>query len=188
MTDFIRDHQPDASTRQRAKDAGIDLEHLRREDPMQYAMLNAKRAVMVPAVLMDQVGTHFYRLFPEHLVFNLPATADGQTALLVFPPLDKHEHEALGNALAGLTTEARYTQAFLYYRVVQDQRGERHELAFPFAPDAWPGIPGVMVGPFVSEGDADRWGDTHVMGQQGLVYDTVLYAGRWFVDVFVAEH
>lgn len=183
----LEDHHPEPQLRRRAEAAGIDLERLKAEDPTQYAMVNAKRAVTVPSALMGEVGVRFYRLFPEHQVFSLAPSPDGQSALLVFPPLDKHELESLGTVLSRMTMEAPYAQSFLFYRVVQDLRGEQHELAFPVAPDAWPGSTGVMVGPFVTQEDADRWGDLHVTGRQGMVFDSVSYAGSWFVDVFVAE-
>jgi hypothetical protein len=183
----LKDYHPEPQVRRRAEAAGIDLERLKAEDPTQYAMVNAKRAVTVPSSLMGEVGARFYRLFPEHQVFSLPPSAEGQTGLLVFPPLDRYELESLGTVLSKMTMEAPYAQSLLFYRVVQDRRGEHHELAFPFTSDAWPGIAGVMVGPFVTQEDADRWGDLHVTGRQGLVFDSVNYAGRWFVDVFVAE-
>lgn len=180
----IANHQASDAVKKRAAEAGIDLAALKRENPQQYAMLNAQRLVKVPLPIISNVGATILEDFPARQLFELPAPGN-EAVLMAFPPLDRGELEQLDNTLAQLAAREDFAEHYAYYRVVTDQQGERRELGVALAPDAWQGETGVMVGPFASEEEAMRWGQDKVTS--AAVMDAVLYGGNWFCDVFVAE-
>jgi len=183
----VQDHVPSEAVRRKAEAAGINLEALKRDDPTAYAMLNAARLLHTEPELMEAVGEAFFAAFPEHEVFNLPLeNAQAGVELLVFPPLGRDELARLDNLLSYLVSRPPWEAERVFYRVVNDLRGERRELARPLQPSLWGGGEG-LVGPFADEGEASAWGEANVDPRAGLVHDTLAYAGAWFCDVFRGE-
>lgn len=167
--------------RRQAEAAGINLDALKEAEPLTYAAINAAALVRTDARLLPHVGAVITQVSPHHQLFNVPLRLQQtDTELRIFPPLEKSELTALDNALGALVgTQASH----LFYRTVNDPAGERRELAWPVAPDTWRGE-GALVGPFITEADADAWGRAHADPRAGLVFDTLPYAGAWFCDVF----
>ncbi len=159
----------------------MDLDVLKEAEPLTYAAINAAALVRTDARLLPRVGAVVTQVSPHHQLFNVPLRLQQtDTELRIFPPLERPELAALDDALAALV--GAQTEG-LFYRTVNDPAGERRELAWPVAPDAWR-EEGALVGPFVTEVDADVWGQAHADPRVGLVFDTLPYAGAWFCDVF----
>lgn len=162
----------------------MDLEALRTTEPLTYAAISATSLLRTDARLLSQVGAIVGRLFPHHQLFNVPLSIpQTDTELRVFPPLTKVELGVLDDNLGELVTGAPDTP---FYRIVGDRTGERRELAWPLAPEAWSEGEG-LVGPFPDQGEASAWGEAHTDPRSGFVYDTMSYAGGWFCDVFRGE-
>ena len=70
----------------------------------------------------------------------------------------------------------------LFFRIIQDVRGERRELQRAIDPSEWQGIEG-LVGPFSEEHAAEEWGSKSSQST-GLESDVFQLRGTWFCDVF----
>lgn len=169
--------------RRQAEAAGLDLETLRSAEPLTYAAINAAPLIRTDARLLPHVSAAVARLGPYQL-FDVPLTVQQtDTELRIFPPLSKSALVALDSALGTL---AGAQVGHIFYRTVTDAAGERRELAWPLAPEAWQ-AGAALVGPFAAETDADAWGREHADPRSGFVFDTLPYAGTWFCDVFRGE-
>jgi hypothetical protein len=177
-------HRPSEAVRARALAQGLDLEALRRSEPLTYAAINAVALVRTTAGLAAQVQDVVAGLGAPAQLFSVPLRVQGtDTELRVFPPLTRGELERFDQALGTLAAEG---PGGLFYRTVADSAGERRELAYPVAPESWqPGA--ALVGPFADEAAAAAWGQAHTDPRTGLVYDVLPYAGAWFCDVFRGE-
>ena len=181
------DHEPRPEVTRRAKEAGIDLSALKRDDPITYAMMNAERLLEVHPSLEQRVSERVLAALPDHQIFALPRPADTGIAavtpvtLLVFPSPKEDELEQLETFLAIFVTEAPQKARYAYYRTVTDPRGEHREVSLPLPFDRWRGEVGVMVGPFRDESAAEMWGQANVAT---VVYDPIPYGGARFCDVF----
>ena len=179
------EYEPTLEVKRKAEAAGIDLDALKRSDPITYAMLNAQRTVRVSPQLKEAVGQALFTTFPEHQVFELPVEQNAYTvSLLLFPPLSQTEIESLDEVLAALAAQAPLAAQHAFYRVINDTAGEHREFASPVSPGEWQGQAGVMVGPFADEAAAKAWGDAHVSLPSGLVSDVLPYNSAWFCDLF----
>ena len=182
--ELVRAHRPTAEVRRRAVAAGTNLDALRETEPLTYAAANAAPLVRTDARLASQVSAVMVQLSPHHQLFTVPLTLQQtDTELRVFPPLQEHEWAAFDDALGALV--GGRTDG-LFYRTVNDAVGERRELAWPLAPDTW-AAGAALVGPFSTEAEANEWGRAHADPRQGLVFDTLPYAGAWLCDVFAGE-
>lgn len=179
----VQTHKPTPAARRRAEAAGLDLDDLKRRDPVTYAVLNAQRAVQVAPQLREAAGEALFDAFPRHQVFDAPQTQGGLGSLLLFPPLGQAELIRLDRTFAELASVTSSVGS-VFYRTVNDSGGERRELGLTVLPDAWQGQPDVMVGPFVTEAAARAWSERHVAAPSGLVSDVLRYAGAWFCDLF----
>lgn len=180
MDDTLIHHQPSKAALARAKAAGLDLEDLKQSDPQQYKMLNAERLVIAHNRFIELISNVFFAAFRHHNLFQLPE--DDRTVLLSFPNLTTAELKKFDDALGRLVALAQYERYNAYYRVVNDPQGEHRELNLPVAPPKWQGEGGVLVGPFETKSAAETWGDAHV--QDGLVYDALPHASKWYCDIF----
>jgi len=177
-------HVPSEAVRRQAEAAGLDLDALRETEPLTYAAINAAALVRTDARLVSQVSTVVAQLSPHQQLFTVPLTLQQtDTELRVFPPPQKSEWAAFDAALGALVGGQT---GGLFYRTVADPAGERRELAWPLAPDAWR-AGAALVGPFATEAQASRWGETNADPRQGFVFDTLLYTGMWLCDVFAGE-
>ena len=173
-------HRPSAAAQSRAAEAGLDLETLRHDDPQRYKMLAAEEAIRADAELAGHVAQTLAILFPRSDIFRLEA---GRAVhFRVFPEPSAGDLERVEDAAARLVGATSLQHAM--FRVVRDLRGERREVLVPVPVDAWPGSPGV-VGPFASQGGAERWADEKVAPP--LVGDPFPHQGAWFVDVFPGD-
>lgn len=181
---LVRAHNPGDAVRRHAEAAGMDLESLKTAEPLTYAAINAVALVRTDARLAPQVGAVVARLGPHYQLFTVPlVNPQTDTELRVFPPLQKRELAAFDDALGAFVGTQTGS---LFYRTVGDAAGERRELAWPVSPDAW-GAGAALVGPFPSEAEATAWGHAHADPREGLVFDTLSYAGAWLCDVFKGE-
>lgn len=176
-------HQADPKLKARAKNAGIDLDDLKKTDPEQYKMLTSQPLLYITQDLLEWVEPLFTS-FPQHSLYQMPAGA--LTQLRVFPDLTPDELELFDSLLANVTERPALAERFVFYRVVSDTAGERRELMLPVAPSAWQQEVGVMVGPFDTQEDADNW--AHERMSAGVVFDSLLYRNRWFCDVFKGSY
>lgn len=179
------DHEPDERVRRLAEETGIDLTRLRTEDPATYRMINAGPLLRCAAALLDVAGETYHRLRPDGEMFSLPVR-DGLVPLACFPPPDEALLEALDAALGATVARPPLAERGAYYRVVEDLRGVRRELALPTDPAAWDGARETVVGPFPDRAAADGWGRDHVMGREALTFDVVALGDAWYCDVFSA--
>jgi hypothetical protein len=180
---WLRVYVPSDAVRRQADSAGLDLEALRSAEPLTYAAINAVALVRTDARLLPQVSAAVSRLGPYRL-FNVPLRVQQtDTELRIFPPLPRDKLAALDDALGAL---GDVRAGRIFYRIVTDAAGERRELAWPVAPEAWQ-AGAALVGPFAAEADADAWGREHVDPRSGFVFDTLPYARAWFCDVFRGE-
>lgn len=179
------DHEPDEAVRRRAEAAGYDLDRLRREEPATYRILNAAPLLRTSPELMDAVGEAYFAAAPHGELFSLPER-EGLVWLSAFPPPDPALLETLDERLAQRVAQPPLVGRGAYYRVVEDLRGVRRELALPTPPDAWDGHRETVVGPFAGRDEADRWGRDHVMGRGELTFDAVRLGDAWYCDVFSA--
>ncbi len=174
-------HLPSLVARRRAREAGLDLDTLKRTRPDEYRILNAEAWLRVTPAFADAA----VRLLPDdpaRHVYSVPGERTVQ--LLAFPPLDPSALEAFDEAAAGLVTEPEFERDLAYYRIVNDPRGQHRELLAPIPPDAWNGEDG-LVGPFATEEAAQAWPAGRLPAH--LMADPLPYIGHWFCDVFDSE-
>ncbi|MDZ7705032.1 MAG: hypothetical protein U5L04_11170 [Trueperaceae bacterium] len=184
----VRDHQPSPAHRRRAAEAGIDLDALKRDDPLRYAIANAEAILRAPAQLVPSAGAVTAATLPQHQLFDLPPHSEtGRVVLLLFPPPSAAEQARLDDAFAALVDRPEWRQHYAYYRVVRDRNGEHRELDVPLEPSVWSGENDVMVGPFVTEAAASTWSEQHVPARHGLAADVLRYADVWFCDLFAVS-
>ncbi|HEX7003153.1 MAG TPA: hypothetical protein VF168_03095 [Trueperaceae bacterium] len=174
-------HQPDAGARSRAEAAGLDLDILKREEPLSYMMLCSLPVMRVDRRLKTLAAEPLGAVLDDQRLFE--AEVGEELLMLAFPGPRRDQLERL-DELMGQAVEAAVAD-YAYYRVVRDRRGTTRELSLPTAPDGWQGT-STMVGPFEDEAAARRWGQERVVPVSGTTYDTVPYAGGWFCDVFSA--
>ena len=162
----------------------MDLEGLRKNDPLTYAAVNAVLLVRTDARLAPQVNAALAQVAPHAQLFNVPLTnPQTDTELRVFPPLQKLELNAFDDALGMFVS----TQpGGLFYRTVGDILGEHRELAWPLSPQNWQAGT-ALVGPFSDEAAVNTWGQDHIDPRSGFVFDALPYAGAWYADVFKGE-
>jgi hypothetical protein len=185
MSDDLEGHRPSAQARRRAHEAGLDLERLRREDPLAYKMITAVPVLQVAAELRTLAEPSLHVALAGQQLFE--AKDQEHLQLLAFPGPEARQLERLDDLLAQAVEEI--TGRYGYYRVVSDRRAVRREFDLPTEPGAWQGQE-TLVGPFGDESEARDWGLDNVMGRVmgsgALTYDTVRYAGAWFCDIFSA--
>ena len=182
MDSVLQTHTPSETTRAKAEAADIDLDALKRSDPERYKMMNAGNVVDVDARLVEEATAVFLAAFPRYEVFRLESPTHIQ--LLSFPPLSQAEQDKFDDALARLSAHPKYSAQHTYFRIITDQRGEHRQFALPVASDAWQGELGVLVGPFVSEAEANIWQDA--LEQSELMTDVLPRDELWFCDVFAS--
>ena len=163
--------------------AGLDLDALRHSDPQQFRMFSAEEVCTTSRELVEGVGETFFELFPDGDLYQLPDPVPGRVRLLAFPPLDGEAGVLWDERLPSLP--ARWPQAPVYCRTVEDVRGVVREVALPIAPDDWNGQP-VVVGPFRSEEEAAAFGRTAAEGTT-LGYDVFPLEQLWICDLFLAD-
>ena len=179
----IKTHITTESAKKRAEQAGLDIEQLRIDEPIQYAILNATACLDVDNPLKDAVAMTLHQHFIDHQFFDLP-TSQTRTRLLAFPALTKEELKALGSALYKLSDAEAMKEQHAFFRVVNDQKGEHREFALPIAQANWQEEFDVMVGPFATQELAEEWGKEIIGPAQNAAYDTIPLNGLWFCDVF----
>ena len=182
MDSVLQTHTPSETTRAKAEAADIDLDALKRSDPERYKMMNAGNVVDVDARLVEEATAVFLAAFPRYEVFRLESPTHIQ--LLSFPPLTQAEQDKFDDALARLSAHPKYSAQHTYFRIITDQRGEHRQFALPIAPDSWQGELGVLVGPFMSETEANTWQDAH--RNSDVMTDVLPQADVWFCDVFAS--
>ncbi len=161
----------------------MNLEDLQTDDPLTYAAVNAVSLVRTDARLSAQVGAALAQISLKFQLFSVPLNLpQTDIELRVFPALLPGELERFDDALGTLAA----TEPGVFYRTVNDQSGERRELAWPLEPARFQNSP-ALVGPFPDEGAANAWGQAHADPRSGLVYDALPYAGSWYCDVFRGE-
>ena len=179
----ISTHTPTESAKKRAEQAGLDIEQLRKDEPIQYAILNAVACLDVDNPLKDAVAMTLHQRFTDHQFFDLPISQT-RTRLLCFPALTKEELKALGSSLYKLSDANVMKEHHAFFRVVNDQKGEHREFALPIAQANWQEEFDVMVGPFTTQELAEKWGKETIGPAQNAAYDTIPLNGLWFCDVF----
>lgn len=182
MDPRLRDHTPGPEARRRAAEDGVDLERLKRDDPVGYMVRNAGVVVTAAPELAHLAEGMLAARFADRQVFR--AELANGVRLLAFPPLSGEELKAYDLLLAPLVDRPEWRARHAYFREVGDLRGVGRELGVPFAPDAYRGGEAV-VGPFADVSAADAW--AHERVAPPLVHDSFPMNGRWFADVFVGE-
>ena len=187
MDSVLQTHTPSETTRAKAEAADIDLDALKRSDPERYKMMNAGDVVDVDARLVEEATAVFLAAFPRYEIFRYEASrleSLTHIQLLSFPPLSQAEQGKFDDALARLSAHPKYSAQYAYFRITTDQRGEHRQFALPVAPDTWQGGLGVLVGPFMSEAEANTWQDAH--RSSDVMTDVLPQNGAWFCDVFAS--
>jgi hypothetical protein len=184
MDEFLRLHQPNELTLQRARQAGINLAELKESNPQHYKMLAAQHVLEVSQELEQAASSVIFATFRHHEVFRLEQRAF--VHLLIFPELSAKDLERLETGLANLTELPTFKTQYAYFRVITDKTGEHRQLALPIAASAWTGQLNQLVGPFRNQVEAEAWGN-HFVRPQSLIHDTVQHATVWFCDIFPGE-
>lgn len=179
----INTHIPTESALKRAAQAGLDIEQLRKDEPTQYAILNAQKCVDVDNLFKNAVANVLHQNFIDHQFFDLPISQT-RTRLLHFPTLNKDDLKFLEVLLYELSNSPALKARHAFFRVVNDQKGEHREFALPIAVEAWQEEFDVMVGPFADQDSAEDWGKQTIGPAQNAAYDTIPMNGLWFCDVF----
>jgi hypothetical protein len=174
-------HVPSPEAERRAREAGLDLDALRGDDPLAYRMINAAPLLRSAAELRRLAEPAVHAALGDQEIYRAPV---GEKVLfLAFPGPSAAQLERLDDLLAQAVEEV--TDRHGFYRVVRDRRGVRRELDLPTSPPAWHGED-ALVGPFDDDARARQWGLDNVMGRAAMTFDTVHYARAWFCDVFSA--
>jgi hypothetical protein len=160
----------------------MELEELRRSAPERYRMLNAEEVVRVAPELVEAAAAIVDAAWPERQLYRVPVP--GGERLLAFPPLSTSELARFDDEAAELVARPSFSEAYAFFRTVDDLRGTHRELLLPTAPDAWAGEP-ALVGPFASQQAAEAWPAGRV--PEHLMADPVPYRDRWFCDVFRSD-
>ena len=181
MNSDLADHQPSEGARRRAEAAGLDLDSLKRDDPVSYRMLCSVPVVKVAKELKDLAEPPLQSSLEDQQLFE--AEAQGRLLVLAFPGPARQQLRLLDELMGEVVEEVR--NGYAYYRVVQDRSGTSREFDLPTPPQEWQGA-GTMVGPFSDEVQARDWGQQEVVPLAGFTYDVLQYAGAWFCDVFSA--
>ncbi len=171
----IEDHSPSEEVLKRAKAEGIDLEELRSTDPQKYKIINSVPLAVVNTDALEQVAERLYNVFPEIELFQMPGSHSKIVRLFSFPSVDVVK---LDNLLASVAGE----HGDLFFRVIQDVRGERRELQRAIDPAQWQGVEG-LVGPFSEKHPAEDWRSKSLQNTR-LESDLFQLKGAWFCDVF----
>ena len=177
----LESHVPDDGARRRAESAGLDLEVLRRDEPVTYMMICSLPVLRAAPELEDLAEPVLDAVFGDQQLFK--AEAEGKVLVLAFPGPTQGQLRRF-DELMGEAVEAA-TEEHAYYRIVNDRSGTSRELDLPTPPELWRGS-ATMVGPFENEAEAQGWAQRLVVPQPGMTYDALLYAGAWFCDVFSA--
>ena len=182
-------HIASDTAKRRAEAAGIDLDALKTNDPEQYMIINSEHLVEVDANLAQEAGSAIFQAFPTHQLFQMSTQHADRISLRVFPNLSNDELERLDGVLAQHSSQPNLTRLYAFYRVVKDMRGEHRELALPVAPQDWKTRAGVMVGPFISQDNAEDWAAQNIsgFGIDKLLHDVLPYHQAWFCDIFRDE-
>ena len=167
----------------RAADLGVDLDTLRREDPVRYRMLHAAVLLDAHPSLADAAAQVAWDVMPDAEVYQV--RQGERTRLYIEPEPSRETLAAIDTRLAHLINHASFKEAFAFYRTVSDLRGEHRELLLPTPPESWDGQQAAMIGPFDTEDQAEAWAKDHV--PPAMASDAVPMLSRWFCDVFSAE-
>ncbi|MEZ4606359.1 MAG: hypothetical protein R2865_06035 [Deinococcales bacterium] len=146
-------------------------------------MLNAEACAYVSHNYKDAIAAAIANIFPSHQLFDLP-TQGLLVTLLAFPEMLEDDLAVLDDLLYVLSSHSPLREQGAYFRIIQDEKGERRELALPLSPDDWQGQSGLMVGPFADEDAAEHWLDLHLATYPQLVFDITHSQGRIYCDVF----
>ncbi|MCA9836070.1 MAG: hypothetical protein KC422_04125 [Trueperaceae bacterium] len=164
----------------RAKAAGLELDALRESDPERFMLFCAEDVLKLSEDLKGLASSVFFAAFPHHKLFE--QTEANLIVFKAFPALTTVEEERLLAALGRLVDHPKFAFPLAYVRTVNDEAGKQHYFALPIAQRDWQGQVNQLVGPFETEDDAQNWGNENVT--QGLDFDTLRHADKWFCDVF----
>jgi hypothetical protein len=181
VDELLRLHKPDATSLKKALVEGIDLIALKETNPTEYKMRLAQTVLQSSKTLAEQAGHVFFAAFPHHELFKLEHS--NTTTLLSFPELSTKDLKRWDDALGRMVLHPKFSESFVYYRVIKDSRGEQRQLGLPLSAVHWKGHVDVLVGPFETQQGAETWGEEQVKPQQ-LMFDAVTWSERWFCDVF----
>ena len=168
-------HSPSKVVLRRAEAEGIDLDELRKDDPQKYRILNSTPVADIATDVLEQVAEQLHNVFPDIQIFQIPDNSSEVTRLFSFPVADAAK-------LDGVLASFAAKHGDLFFRVIQDVRGERRELQRALEPAGWQGIEG-LVGPFLEQPSAEEWGAKYP-GNAGFESDVFQLKGFWFCDVF----
>ncbi len=171
----IADHSPSEEVLKRARGEGIDLEELRSTDPQKYRIINSVPLAVVDVEYLEQIAEELHKAFPETEIFQIPGKYPKVVRLFSFPLVDVAKLDSVLASIAGQHGD-------LFFRIIQDVRGERRELQRAIDPSEWQGIEG-LVGPFSEEHAAEEWGSKSSQST-GLESDVFQLRGTWFCEVF----
>ena len=163
---------------ERAAAADLDLLALRDEQAEQFMMFLAETLIEVAADLKAYASDVFFAAFPHHKLFELKA--DSGAILKVFPALLEKEQDKYLDALGRLVDHPKFAFPMAYVRTVADEDGKKQQFALPIVPENWQGESNYLIGPFDSELLAKTW----LSKQNDRQGDCLIYADKWFCDVF----
>lgn len=175
----LETHNASEGARRRAEAAGLDIDALKRDDPVSYMMLCSQPVLHAAPQLKELASPALEAALADQQLFE--AESQGRLLVLAFPGVGREQLRLLDELMGEVVEEA--LDRYAYYRVVQDQSGTTRELDLPTGPEEWQGT-ATMVGPFANEGEASAWGQERVVPRAGLTYDVLPYAGAWFCDIF----
>ncbi len=182
VDEFLRIHKPSSKALAKAKADDLDLIALKETNPTEYKIRTAQDILWTSENFVEMASHVFFATFPHHELFRHP----NQVSLLAFPELSSKDLKRWDDALGRLVLHPKYAKDYLYYRVINDKKGELRQLDLPIDPRDWQGQINALVGPFETQQEAEYWGENRVKHQQFIV-DTVPYIEAWFCDVFSAE-
>ena len=180
----IQQHQASEAARAKAQDAGFDIDLLKSQQPQLYMIFHAETILRVHKTLRDGASQAIYQALPHIQLFDVPAESNA-VKLLSFPPLGKEELEVLDSCLAQASSSKVHSRLGVYFRVVQDFRGEHREFSIPTRAAAFQGDVPAFVGPFASEELALDWARERLADMPMTRFDSVPHASAWYVDIFL---
>lgn len=138
----------------------------------------AREVVRASRPVAGIVASLLLSLYPRAELYRVGVDPE---RLILDPAPPSGRLEKLGSMLFDLAERPEWRARHLVTREVSDGSGLRLEALLPLAADAYR-EGAVLVGPFATEVEADRWGADHAVAT--LSYDVFATGGVWVCDLF----
>jgi len=181
----LNNHQANQKSIDYAKSHNLSIAELKQQDPETYKILNSQEILEVHKDLETHAAAIFEILFKNKELFKIDNSAKGSlNKLLVFPELNKQELNSYWDKLSILLEQKPLIEKNIYYRVLNNISGERHQLALPIKSSDWRGQENILIGPFETKKLAETWVRASLKNYDNLDFDSITYNKKHFIDIF----